>query len=55
MDETISKLYGEVVAYAQHLEKLLLTTDFIDEEALKELRKEYIRPVTSVAKDWVDK
>lgn len=51
--EPIWKAYEDTVNYAQYLETLLKMYAGVDDEALGIMRKQYLKPVTNVAKDWI--
>lgn len=51
---SLEKMYADVVAYAKHLENLLLMQSVVNDEILIEMRKEHIKPATNVAKEWLE-
>lgn len=50
----LEDMYIDVVSYAKHLENLLLLQSYVDEKLLRDMRKEFIKPSTNVAKDWLE-
>lgn len=50
----IYEIYGQTVQYAMRLEEILKTNEIIDEATLAVLRREYIKPVTNIAQDWLE-
>jgi hypothetical protein len=50
----IEDMYMDVVSYAKHLENLLLLQSLVDEDTLIAMRKDYIKPMTNVAKEWLE-
>lgn len=51
MSKNIYEIYAETIEYTKHLEDLL--KEFVGNDSIKEIRKQYIKPDTNVAEEWL--
>lgn len=51
----IHELYGDVVQYTKRLENIIKEQTLLDDEFLRSIRNQYLKPVVNVVKDWEEK